>query len=89
MSPMFDFTKNMRLMKIKAREFAERIPLMENQGFADVGTVLYDLKWGSGQENPIEPPHVVARLWEAIHAHLRRHDAPAEVFERYGLAPPT
>lgn len=85
LSQPFDFTKNMRLMKIKAREFAERIPLMEAAGFAEVGTVLYDLAEDPQQLRPIDDPAVVERLRNAICAHLKRHDAPPEVFERYGL----
>jgi arylsulfatase A-like enzyme len=85
LSEPFDFTKSMKLMKIKARDFAERIPLMEGGSFADVGTVLYDLAVDPTQARPIDCPAVVAHLRGAIRAHLRRHDAPAEVFQQYGL----
>ena len=85
LSEPFDFTKKMKLMKIKAREFAERIPLMEGGSFADVGTVLYDLDDDPQQESPIDRPDVVERLRQAIHAHFVAHDAPPELFQRYGL----
>lgn len=87
MSEPFDFTKNARLMKIKARDYAERIPWMEKQGgFAEVGTVLYDLGVDPLQANPIADPEVVQRMRAAICRHLSRHDAPREIYQRYGLS---
>jgi arylsulfatase A-like enzyme len=86
MSGPFEFTKSMPVMKIKARDFAERIPWLEQQGgFADVGTVLYDLAADPQQERPVDAPEVVAALRQSITRHLLRHDAPPETFVRYGL----
>jgi arylsulfatase A-like enzyme len=87
MSEPFDFTKNARLMKIKARDFAERIPWMEKQGgFAEVGTVLYDLANDPQQMTPLTNPEVVQRMRAVICRHLLRHDAPREIYQRYGLS---
>jgi arylsulfatase A-like enzyme len=54
----------------------------------DARTALFDLATDPQQRAPIRRPDVEARIRRAMAALLREHEAPAEVFERYGLVEP-
>ena len=80
----FDFTKGAPLMKIRLDPSNTQVG---NDGLTleDCQTALYDLEVDPGQEHPIDDPQVVARLTEAIVAHFARHDAPPEIYGRFGI----
>ncbi|MEO1223299.1 MAG: sulfatase [Pseudomonadota bacterium] len=79
----FDFTKQMKLLRIDALKDARRIPMHDGQVFQDVGTRLYDLERDPEQRAPIDDPAVAARLQAGIRQVLAAHDAPEELLARY------
>jgi arylsulfatase A-like enzyme len=83
----FDFTKGVQLLRLPARDDAERPPGQDDQWFEDATTVLYDTEADPEQSRPIDDPEVVARLLRLIAAELASHDAPPEAFRRIGLPP--
>lgn len=81
----FDFTKGAPVLRYEALPNAMRAPMQDLRGFADIGTVLFDLARDPRQERPMRDQAVEARLVHGIRANLETHDAPAEFFHRYGL----
>lgn len=75
----FVFTKGCRTL---------RIPGQQNPfaNMAQFGTCLYDVENDPKQLNAIEDPAVELRLIHAMEAHLRRNDAPEELYENFGLS---
>ena len=53
-------------------------PMQDGTGFADIGTVLFDLVQDPRQERPMRDESVEARLRDGIRAELEAHDAPVE-----------
>jgi hypothetical protein len=89
MAAPFDFTKGMPLMRIDALADAKRIPAQDGQDFGDVGTALYDLVADPGQRQPLRDAAIEGRLCACTEAVLRAHDAPEELYGRYGLTKQT
>ena len=83
----FDFTKGAPVLRYEALPDAQRAPIQDGTGFADVGTVLFDLVQDPRQQSPIRDDGVQARLRAGIRIELEAHDAPAEFMARYGLRP--
>lgn len=81
----FDFTKGMKVMKIKGRDDSKRIPNHDAQGFQDSETKLFDLLNDPTEENPIMNKTVKNRLLDRFVTIMRNHDAPEEMFERFDL----
>ena len=74
----FAFTKGCRLMKIPARAWTNA------HGF---GTMLFDLEKDPLQQQPIRDETVEQRMLAHLVRLLKETDAPAEQFQRLGLAP--
>ena len=85
--PGFTFTDGTPVLKIPARSDAKRPP-MQGGGFADTGTRLYDVTIDPKQTTALRDPDIEGRLCKEIAAEMRRHDAPIELFDRFGLASP-
>jgi arylsulfatase A-like enzyme len=83
----FAFTKDMPLLRIDALRDARRIPNVDKRVFENNGTQLFDLAADPGQLSPILNEAIEQRLRAGIAARLREHDAPHELFARYGLPP--
>ena len=83
----FDFTKEMPVLQIDALMDARRIPIHDNARFGDIGTKLFDLEADPDQEKPFRDADTEARLERAVTEIFRAHDAPAEIYGRYGLGP--
>ena len=81
--PGFDFT-GVPVLKVPALPHAKRPP-MQGGGFADTDTVLYDLSTDPGQTTAVRDSDTEARLTGAIVTEMRRHDAPPELYARFGL----
>jgi arylsulfatase A-like enzyme len=81
----FGFTKDMPVMRIDALKDSRRIPNVDNRAFENYGTQLFDLKADPGQVRPIRDPDVERRLRQGMIEVLQSHDAPGELFGRYGL----
>lgn len=81
----FGFTKEMPVMRIEALKDSRRIPNIDKRVFENLGTQLFDLRLDPRQEEPISDPAVELRLRNGIAAVLREHDAPHELYARYGL----
>ena len=81
----FSFTKEMPVMRIDALKDSRRIPNIDKRVFENSGTQLFDLKADPGQLNPIQDTVVEERLRAGIVGILRAHDAPHELYARYGL----
>lgn len=79
----FDFTKGAPLLKVPALPDAKRSP--RQGGFADARTVLYDLERDPHQLHPIDDEAVERRMCQLIVAEMKAHDAPPELFDRFGL----
>jgi arylsulfatase A-like enzyme len=58
-----------------------RYPLLEAK------TALFDLQQDPSQRHPIDDPAVETRIRKSIVSLLRANDAPAELYQRYGLVP--
>jgi len=55
-------------------------------GFADAHTVRYYLHNAPpGQASPIDDPETERRMCALMIEEMRRHDAPHELFARFGL----
>lgn len=80
----FDFTQGVRPLQIPALKAGDRPEL--NGGFLDANSMLFDIQEDYGQNTPVDRPEVVQRLLKAAVQILVDHDAPEEVFERYGLS---
>ena len=84
--PPFDFTKGMPLLKIDALKDARRIPIHDNKRFdPGVGTTLYDLATDPAQQRPFRDNKLERRFHAGIERALRAHDAPPEIYGRYGI----
>jgi len=85
-APPFDFTKGMPVMRIDALKDARRIPIHDDKKFdPGVGTTLYDLATDAKQEKPFRDAAIERRFHDGIARELRAHDAPAEIYGRYGV----
>ena len=86
MAPPFDFTKGMPIMRVDALKDARRIPIHDDTRFdPDFGTTLYDLATDPQQLRPFRDAAVERRFHAGIVGVLRAHDAPAELYGRYGI----
>jgi len=81
----FNFTKGMPVMKIKGRDDSKRIPNHDDQGFQDTETRLFDLLNDPTESNPISNPQVEERLLDRFAKIMKEHDAPTEMFKRFGI----
>ncbi len=79
----FDFTKGAPTLKVPALPDAKRSP--RQGGFAETKTVLYDLNADPHQMSPLEAPEIEERMRELIVKEMKAHDAPSELFARFGL----
>ena len=83
----FDFTKGMPILKIDALKDARRIPIHDGKRFdPGVGTTLYDIVADPKQLRPFRDNAIEHHIRAGIAAEMRAHDAPTELFERYGIA---
>lgn len=87
LSPPFDFTKGAPLMKMRLSPQNSQVG-HDGQTLEDCETVLYDLSVDPGQERPIDDPQVIARLTDDIVSYFARHDAPPEIYDRFGIEAP-
>ena len=82
----FDFTKGMPILRIDALKDARRIPAHDNKRFdPGVGTTLYDLATDPKQMRPFRDAALERRFHAGIAGQLRLHQAPDELFARYGV----
>jgi hypothetical protein len=81
----FSFTKEMPVMRIDALKDSRRIPNIDKRVFQNTGTQLFDLQSDPRQLMDIEDPVVEERLRAGIVEVLQAHDAPHELYARYGL----
>jgi arylsulfatase A-like enzyme len=86
--PGFDFTRGVPVLRIPARRNAIGQPAGQTLGwtFDDCVTRLFDLDNDPEQLSPMEDPEIVSRLVSAMLRTMKENDAPAEAFERLGLA---
>ena len=85
----FDFTKGMPLLRIEALKDARRIPMHDNKLFdPGVGTTLYDLAADPRQTRPFRDDAIERRFLAGIAQVMRAHDAPVELYARYGVPNP-
>jgi hypothetical protein len=85
----FDFTKGMPVLRIEALKDARRIPMHDNKLFdPGVGTTLYDLAADPKQTRPFRDDAIERRFLAGIAQVMRAHDAPVELYARYGVPNP-
>jgi arylsulfatase A-like enzyme len=82
----FGFTRDMPVMKIDALRDARRIPNVDRRVFENHGTQLFDLAADPGQLSPCRDAAIERRLHAGMRKVLEMHEAPIEIYERYGLA---
>jgi arylsulfatase A-like enzyme len=85
LSPPFDFTKNIKLLKVTSWPGAKRPPTDQKGGLADAETVLFDVEADPKQTQPIKDKKIIAKLKDEIVRNLRSHDAPQEFYGLYGF----
>jgi arylsulfatase A-like enzyme len=76
----FTFTKGCPLMKIPARFRMARPEIFD--------TLLFDLQNDPRQEHPLQDPEVETRMIALLLQLMAENDAPAEQYQRIGLAQP-
>jgi len=81
----FVFTKDVRVLKIKARDDSMRAPHHDGETFQDCETRLFDLSVDPTENSSIDNPTVVERLLAAAVEEMRKHAVPREMFERFEL----
>jgi arylsulfatase A-like enzyme len=81
----FDFTKEVKVLKIKARDDSKRIPNHDGEAFQDSETRLFDLSADPTEGCPIDDDAVASRLLAAASVVMLQHDAPREMFERFEI----
>ncbi|WP_246710445.1 sulfatase [Martelella soudanensis] len=86
--PPFDFTKGMPVMQIDALMSAARIPMHDGERFQDTGTRIYNLASDPEENHPLRDDGIEERIFAAVSRVLQAHDAPDEIYTRYGLNPP-
>lgn len=88
LQPPFDFTKGISTLKVRpAANRNGRPGVMEGRDYIDTVTALYDTQADPGQNRPVDDPAVEARLVAEMIRHFRLLDAPAEMYDRFGLDP--
>jgi hypothetical protein len=88
-APPFDFTKGMPVLRIDALKDARRIPIHDGKKFdPGVGTTLYDLATDPRQARPFRDAEIERRFHAGIAKALKAHDAPPEIYTRYGVGSP-
>lgn len=81
----FGFTRRMPVLKVDALRDARRIPNVDGRVFENRGTQLYDLASDPRQSKPFRDEEIEAGLGEKIREILVAHEAPREIYLRYGL----
>ena len=87
LAPPFDFTKGAPVLKVRMDPESSQVG-SDGHSLEDCQTVLFDLSNDPGQTRPLADPAVAARLQSDIADHFARHDAPAELFDHFGLVDP-
>jgi len=78
------FTRGYPVWKLPIQRDA-RANMVRRYPLLDARTVLFDLAEDPAQRTPVDRPQDEARIRAAMRALLRDNEAPAEVYERYGL----
>jgi len=73
----FTFTKECKIMKIKARETSGNTYIY--------GTLLFDLQNDPNQQNPIIDSQIEKRMIKLLVEAMKKSDAPVEQYERLGI----
>ena len=80
----FDFTKGIPVMKVRLDPRNTQVG-QDGQSLADCRTVLFDLDRDPGQTEELHDPVTIERLKATIARHFDRHDAPAEIYDHFGI----
>lgn len=79
----FNFTQGVPLLQIPA--LAQEARQEIGRKFLDTQSVLYDIKTDYTQKAPIRDTQVIQHLLSSATDVFRLHDAPAELYKRFGL----
>lgn len=85
LAPPFDFTKDVKTLRIAAQVDAIRPGALDEIFDLGCRTQLYDLIADPRQEHPLDDQQVEERLLAAATDRLEAHDAPAEVYRHYAI----
>jgi len=85
--PAFDFTKGVRVLKVPMIPGSKAYHWHGPGKMVDRKSVLFDLERDPGQVAPVSDPGTIERLTAMVEREMRRHDAPAEVLQRFGFSP--
>lgn len=82
--PSFGFTRGAPVLRVPATPDAKRPPL-QGGGFDEAETVLYNLTDDPGQTHPVHDAKTETALLDAMAAEMAAHEAPEELYARFGL----
>jgi hypothetical protein len=89
LQPPFDFTRGTSTLKVRPPTNADGLPqVMEGKSYLDAVTALYDTATDPAQDRKLDAPDVEARLLARMARLFASYDAPAEMYDRFGLARP-
>lgn len=80
----FNFTKGVPVLKVPALGDAKRPP-MQGGGFEGTKTCLFDLETDPFQNVPLNNSDIEAKFAAQIIDEMKRHEAPEELYDRFGL----
>ncbi len=79
-----EFTRDYPVLRLPALEDASRPP-MQGGALGDAATALYDVDADPGQTVPLDDPVLEAGLAQTLKRMMAEHQAPAELYTRFGL----
>lgn len=86
LSPPFSFSKGVPVLKLNTKSNEDGLAVeCQGMAFEDCVSALYNIKTDPHQEFPIDNPKVEEQLVTEMGNHLRKTDAPKEMFDRLGI----
>ena len=84
----FNFTKNVKLMKIKARTARVFTSEKHPMGRGRMATLLFNIQEDPGQTTPLNDIDIETKMITLMLQEMIQHDCPMEQYERLGLPSP-
>ena len=86
LNPPFSFTKGVPLLKLNTKSNEDGLAVeCQGMSFQDCVSALYDIENDPSQEFPIENPETEKYLVKEMEIHMKKIDAPREMFDRLGI----
>jgi hypothetical protein len=86
LNPPFSFSKGVPVLKLNTKSNEDGLAVeCQGMAFEDCVSALYNIRTDPHQEFPIDNPKVEEQLVTEMGNHLRKTDAPKEMFDRLGV----